>query len=70
MADLNYSKQRTLESFISGYNGAGYVLDFTDKTFQDFVGNATGLDIADERYKQNRTSKANRLRSFCKAEND
>ncbi|TRW21538.1 hypothetical protein FMM05_19980 [Flavobacterium zepuense] len=70
MAELSYSERQTIEKFVAGNNGAGYVLDFSDRTFQEFVGDVVGLDISDEKYKEAGNSKANRLRTFCRVEND
>ena len=46
--------------------GSGYVLDFSDRTFNDFFYETVGIDPqADSRYFNGRgSSKANRLRSF------
>lgn len=42
----------------------GYVLSFTNSTFQNFVRGSTGEDIYSEQYGDEGSSKANRLRSF------
>ncbi len=44
--------------------GAGYVWDFNDTTFQEFIQGCTGCDINSEKYKENGTSKEKRLRQF------
>lgn len=49
---------------------SGYVLDFSDRTFQEFIGEAVGLDIDDEKYHYASNSKANRLRQFIKVESN
>jgi len=50
-------------------NGAGYVMDFSDRSFNEFF-DSLNIDITEEQYKQSGTSKANRLRTFLKlAEN-
>jgi hypothetical protein len=46
-------------------NGAGYVMDFSDRTFNEFF-DGLHIDITQEEYKQNGNSKANRLRAFLK----
>lgn len=70
MAEINYNERRSYDRFIMGKNGAGYVLDFSDKTFRTFVGDVTGIDVDQEKYKTNGSSKANRLATFIKAEED
>ena len=48
----------------------GFVLGFSDNTFNDFFLDTIGLDITDEKYKQSGNSKANRLRAFWQQESD
>lgn len=49
---------------------SGYVLDFTDRTFQEFIGDTIGIDIYDEKYNYGSGSKANRLRGFWSEESN
>ena len=49
---------------------SGYVMDFSDRTFQEFVGDAVGIDIYDEKYNYGSGSKANRLRGFWEVESN
>ena len=49
---------------------SGYVMDFSDRTFQEFVGDAVGIDIYDEKYNYGSGSKANRLRGFWSEESN
>ena len=49
--------------------GSGYVLDFTNTSFERFF-NDFGVDIYDDRYKFHGNSKANRLRAFWDIEPD
>jgi hypothetical protein len=44
--------------------GAGYVLDFSDRTFTLFFDEEFGIDIDQEKYRANGTSKGKRLREF------
>lgn len=44
--------------------GPGYVWDFNDITFQEFIHGCTGCNIDSEKYKVNGTSKEKRLRQF------
>lgn len=49
---------------------SGYVLDFSNKTFQEFVMESTGLDIYDSKYDYGSGSKANQLRGFWQVESN
>jgi len=49
---------------------SGYVLDFYNRTLADFVLDSTGLDLYDSKYAYAGSSKANRLRSFWRLEDD
>jgi len=49
---------------------SGYVLDFSDRTFAEFVLDATGKKIFDAAYHHASGSKANRLRAFWLKEPD
>jgi len=44
--------------------GSGYVLDFTNATFDDFFRREVGIDIYDDAYAQGSGSKGKRLRAF------
>ena len=46
----------------------GYCLDFSDRTFRSFFEEEFRLDIDDSKYRENGSSKMNRLRTFCKVE--
>lgn len=43
---------------------SGYVLDFSNRTFSEFICDITNIDIYDEKYDYASGSKANRLRAF------
>ena len=62
MSDLNFSERSKLERLLK--MGGGYVLDFTDRTFQEFVHESTGVNIYDEKFDVNGSSKAKHLRAF------
>ncbi len=68
MAEVSFIEKRAIETFLE--MSAGYVLDFSDRTFNDFVGSTVGIDVSTEKYKEGGTSKANRLRTFMKLEPD
>jgi hypothetical protein len=48
----------------------GYVLDFSNNTFQRFVADSVNVNIYDGKYAMFGDSKANRLRAFWDLEND
>jgi len=50
--------------------GGGYVLNFSNRTFADFIDEHTGRNIDEDCYSGGGGSKANRLRSFWKAESN
>jgi hypothetical protein len=66
MSDLTGAEKRTFERLLA--MGGGYVLDFSNRTFSEFVLDSTGRDIYDSRYDYGSGSKANRLRRFWKQE--
>jgi hypothetical protein len=66
MSDLTSSEKRKLEKLFQ--MGSGYVLDFSNRTFAEFVEESSGRDIYDARYDYGSGSKANRLRAFWEQE--
>lgn len=50
--------------------GGGYVLHFSNPKFRDLVITTVEIDIEEEKYSVNGTSKANRLRKFWDLESD
>lgn len=68
MADLTYLERANIEKFLG--MKSGYVMDFSDRTFQEFVEEAVGLDIDNAKYHYASNSKANRLRQFIKVESN
>lgn len=68
MAELNYTENKIIESFLK--MESGFVLDFSDKTLHEFIGDATKLDINSPKYHFKTNSKANRLRCFIKVESN
>jgi hypothetical protein len=61
LSDLTSIERRKLEKFFE--MSAGYVLNFSDRTFRDFFYDYS-IGIDDEIYKIRGTSKANRMRTF------
>src|SRR5208337_1304206 len=68
MSSLNMADRHNLEKFLR--MSSGYVLNFSDRTFGEFIFEAVGADIHAERYTSQGTSKANKLRAFWKHEPD
>ena len=66
MSDLTNTEKRQLEKLFD--MSSGYVLDFSNRTFEEFVIDSTGLSIFDEKYNAASGSKANRLREFWRIE--
>jgi len=66
MSDLKSIEKMKLEKLFD--MGSGYVLDFSNRTFQEFIIDNTGIDIYDDKYDYASGSKANRLRAFWKKE--
>lgn len=66
MAVLNYQKNETIEDFLG--MKSGYVLDFSNRTFQEFIYKAVKKDIYDPVYNYASCSKANLLRRFIEIE--
>ncbi len=68
MSSLQATDRHSLEAFLG--MSSGYVLNFSDYTFGEFVSENTGLEIHSQRYTNEGTSKAKKLRAFWKLESD
>jgi hypothetical protein len=68
MSDLSSFDQVKLEKMLE--MEAGYVLDFSNRTFQKFIIENTNIDISDGKYDYASGSKANRLRAFWDKESN
>jgi len=69
MAELTRIEKIRLERVFE--MGDGYVLDFSNRTFEDFFLESLGVEIYDDKYLNEYSgSKANRLREFWKKENN
>jgi hypothetical protein len=68
MSNLTPVEKRKLERLFG--MGSGYVLDFSNRTLQEFVLDSTGHNIFDAKYEYASGSKANRLRAFWAKEPD
>lgn len=62
MSDLTNIEKRSFEKLLG--MGSGYVLDFSNRTFDEFVTDSVGINIWDEKYNFGSGSKANRLRAI------
>jgi len=68
MSDLNNIEKRKVEQLLG--MRSGYVLDFSNRTFAEFITDSVGRDIYDSRYDNASGSKANRLRAFWSVESN
>lgn len=68
MSDLTSIEKLKIEKLLE--MGGGYVLDFSNGTFQDFILENFKIDIYEEKYNYRSGSKANRLRGFWKEESN
>lgn len=66
MSNLTVIEKMQLEKLFG--MRSGYVLDFSDRTFQSFILDTTRIDVFIDDYGQ--CSKANRLRTFWNRENN
>ncbi len=68
MSDINFKEKKFLERLLE--MGGGYVLDFSNRTMQEFIMDTMDVDIYHDRYSFKGDSKANRLRSFWEIESN
>lgn len=68
MSDLTNMEKRKLERAFG--MDSGYVLDFSNRTFEDFILDCLGIEIYDEKYDYASGSKANRLRALWNLESN
>lgn len=68
MADLNFKEKKFLERIFEMRGGV--VLDFSNRTFREFIIDILGVDIYADRYEIKGESKANRLRAFWEIESN
>ncbi|OGC91348.1 MAG: hypothetical protein A2W25_09215 [candidate division Zixibacteria bacterium RBG_16_53_22] len=66
MSDLNFIEKSKLEKLFN--MGGGYVLEFSNRTFGEFVTESIQKNIWDQKYDYGSGSKANRLRALWKEE--
>lgn len=66
MSDLTSIEKLKFEKLFG--MGSGYVLDFSNRTFREFILENAGIDIFQSKYEYASNSKANRLRAFWNKE--
>jgi len=66
MADLSSIEKLKIEKLFD--MGTGYVIDFSNRTFSEFILENMGIEIYDRKYDYSSGSKANRLRAFWQKE--
>lgn len=66
MADLSSIEKLKIEKLFD--MGTGYVIDFSNRTFAEFILENMGVEIYDNKYDYASGSKANRLRAFWQKE--
>lgn len=68
MSDLSNMEKRKLERALQ--MGDGYILGFSNKTFDEFMNEKLGIEIYEGKYFGNSGSKASRMRSFWDLESN
>lgn len=66
MAELHYKEKFLIEKLFK--MSEGYVMDFSNKTFEEFIYDSIRVNIYDDKYLYSSGSKANRLRGFFSLE--
>ncbi|MGE5437732.1 MAG: hypothetical protein ACM3O3_10935 [Syntrophothermus sp.] len=66
MSALSYISRKKLELLFG--MSTGYVIEFNNNSFSEFILEKVGKDIYQEKYSELGSSKANRLRTFRKVE--
>jgi hypothetical protein len=70
MSQLSSVEKRKIEKLLESAKGRGYILDFSNRTFKEFVIESVDMDIYADKYAYLGDSKANRLRAFWDQEPD
>lgn len=68
MAEIKQSEKLILEKLLR--MGSGYVLDFSNDSFQQFIFDTTKINIYQNKFAENGSSKAKLLRAFWRLESD
>ena len=59
MSDLSHLEKKKFERLLT--MGSGYVMDFSNRTFEEFITDSVGRNIYDARYQYGSGSKLARL---------
>jgi len=62
VSDLSKMEKRKLERALD--MSSGYVLNFSNRTFEEFFIESVNIEIYDQKYDYGSGSKANRMRAF------
>ena len=68
MAKLTYQEKNTLEELFN--MGTGYVIDFSNSSFQRFIEDVIRINIYEDPGYEEYSSKANKLRQILNQESD
>lgn len=68
MSSLTHIEKQKLERELA--MSGGYVLNFTNRTFEEFFREVVGVQIYDPRFNLSSGSKANRMRAFWQVATD
>ena len=68
MAKLTYQEKNTLEELFN--MGTGYVIDFSNSSFQRFIEDVVRINIYEDPGYEEYSSKANKLRQILNQESD
>src|SRR5947209_19845601 len=64
MANLRTLDMQIINDLFQPHDNPGYVLDFSDRTFRNFFAEELNVDIDDDAYQKNGTSKLKRLKCY------
>ena len=70
MSSIKPTEMRFLDQVFERPDEAGYLLDFSNRTFSEFFRDELSVDIDDAVFQQSGTSKMNRFRCFLRSVND
>lgn len=70
MSSIKPTEMKFLDQVFERPGEAGYLLDFSNRTFSEFFKDELNVDIDDAAFQQSGTSKMNRFRCFLRSVND
>lgn len=70
MSSIQHHETIVFDKIFTRSRGAGYVLQFSDSSFSEFFISHHQVNIDDQKYRVNGSSKLKRLNIFCKIEPD